>query len=132
APLLDLGGVWLNPHNASILSLNREKNSVEIRAESKEFDDFLDQAAPGEYFYAVQLPDAAALKKVEQALKSDPAIATPGGALDNLHFNLRSLGSLWYEDEGETGFRCRKYGPARNPGFINTEADLAKSIFDGL
>lgn len=131
-PLLDLGGVFFNPENASILSLNAEKSSIEFRTESKEFDDFLDKAAPGEYFYNVPLPDAAAVKQVEKAVKAGDAIASPGGSLGSLYFNLGALGYMRYDDDGETGFRCHKYGPARKPGFINTEADLAQAVFDGL
>src|SRR5690606_25938447 len=69
---------------------------------------------------------------IEKAAKADAATASPGGSLDNLYFNLAALGYMRYDDEGETGFRCHKYGPARKPGFINTEADLAEAVFDGL
>lgn len=131
-PLLDLGGVYFNPENASIVSLSADKSSIEFRSESKEFDDFLDKAVPGEYFYNVPLPGAAEVKEVEKALKTQTATQTPGGALDNLYFNLSALGFMMYEDSGETGFHCHKYGPARKHGFINTEADLAKTVFEGL
>lgn len=131
-PLLDLGGVYFNPENASIVSLSADKSSIEFRCENKEFDDFLDKAAPGEYFYNVPLPSAADVKTVEKALKAQTATQTPGDTLDNLYFNLSALGFMMYETEGETGFHCRKYGPVRKQGFINTEADLAKAVFEGL
>ena len=131
-PLLDLGGVYFNPENASIVSLNPDKSSIDIRCESKEFDDFLDKAAPGEYFYTVPLPSADEVKTVEKALQAQATSQTPGGTLDTLYFNLSALGFMMYEDSGETGFHCRKYGPARKHGFVNTEADLAKAVFDGL
>lgn len=133
-PLLDLGGVYFNPENASIISLRYDKDSIDIRCESKEFDDFLDKAAPGEYFYNVPLPYAAEMKAVEKALLAHDATRTPGGTLDSLFFNLSALGFMMYEEDGgnETGFHCHKYGPARKHGFINTEGDLARTVFDGL
>lgn len=131
-PLLDLGGVYFNPENASIVSLSADKNSIEFRNESKEFDDFLDKAAPGEYFYSVPLPSSEDVKTVKKALQAQAATQTPGGTLDSLYFNLSALGFMMYEDSGETGFHCHKYGPARKHGFINTEADLAKAVFEGL
>jgi len=132
-PLLDLGGVWLNPKNASILSLNTDKDSFDFRVESKEFDDFMDRAAPGEFFYTVPVADAAALKKIEKAIKADDAISLPGsGALGPVHFNMKALGFLMYEDEGDVGFHCRKYGPVRKPGFINAEPDVAQAIFEDM
>lgn len=132
-PLLDLGGVWFNPQNASILSINADKDSFDFRVESKEFDDFMDRAAPGEFFYTVPVANAAALKKIEKAVKADDATSLPGsGALGPVHFNMKALGFLMYEDEGDIGFHCRKYGPVRKPGFINAEPDVARAIFEDL
>lgn len=134
-PLLDLGGVWFNPHAASILSLNEDKQTVECRVESKDFDHFLEHAESGDYLYEVQLPNKAALDKIAAVIAADSGFATPVKDADTLAINLRAVGYLSYQDEasGEAGFSCAKYGPTRKPGFIRTEdPEFAEALFEGL
>ncbi len=132
-PLLDLSGTFVNPKNASILQLNADKNSLEFRCESNDFEDLLESAVPGQYFYPVELASKSDFAKLEQAVASSDMIQAPGGkSLQNLHFNFAQLGYMMYTDARETGFTCRKYGPTRKPGFISAEEDLAKNIFQGL
>ncbi|MBI1216001.1 MAG: hypothetical protein GC185_09310 [Alphaproteobacteria bacterium] len=133
APLLDLGGTYFNPENASILSLDGDKNRLDFRLESRDFDDLLERAAPGEYFYSVELPGADAFKTLEKAVKKAQGVAAPDDkTLGNMYFNLKKLGYMMFTDERETGFNCHKFGPAKKPGFINTEDEMARSIFAGL
>lgn len=142
-PLLDLGGVWFNPQAASILSLSSDGKSLEFRAESKDFDDFLEMTAEDDaadaqeakYMYSVALPDKKAADAIAAAVEKDSAFATPVGGADTLALNLRALRYLQYQDasDGEPGFACHKYGPTRKAGFVPTEdADFAAALFNGL
>lgn len=129
--LLDLNGTYFNPRNASILSLDHAKGTLDFRAESNDFEDLLESAAPGQYFYSVALSQED-LKKVEKAVRDAPAIASPGGSLSGMYFNMEALGYMTYADDRETGFSVRKFGPARKPGFIAAEENLAAAVFQGL
>jgi hypothetical protein len=132
-PLLDLSGTWFNPKNAALMQLNADKNTLEFRCESNDFDDLLESAVPGQYFYPVELASKADFRKLEQAIAADGMIAAPGGkSLQQLHFNFAQLGYLMFTDSRDTGFTCRKYGPTKKPGFISAEEDLARGIFSGL
>ncbi len=134
--LTDLGGgVWFNPQNASVVSLDTAKNTLEFRAESRDFDEFLEKAENGEYLYAVQLPDAAVREKISAAIAADSGFVVPVDSSDTLALNLRALCYLQYsnEDPDNTGFACHKYGPTRKPGFVRTDdAEFADAIFAGL
>jgi hypothetical protein len=133
SPLIDLGGTYFNPENASIISLDADNNKLNFRLESRDFDDLLERAAPGEYFYGVELPDAETLKTVEKAVRKTDGLSAPDdAALGNMFFNLKKLGYMMFTDDRETGFSCHKFGPAKKPGFIHTEDDMARSIFAGL
>ncbi|MDE1153246.1 MAG: hypothetical protein PW788_11980 [Micavibrio sp.] len=132
ADLLDLGGTFFNPKNASIVSLNDSKTAVDFRCESNEFDSLLKSAAPDQYFYSVELGSKADLRKIEQVLKDAPTAASPGGASAQLYFNIDRLGYLMHDEGRDTGFACRKYGPSKKPGFILVDEDFAQSIYDGL
>lgn len=131
--LLDLSGTFFNPRNASILSFDAAKNKLEFRAESNDFDDLLESAAPGQYFYGVDLTKKD-FDRVKAAVEAVPTIAAPGaGNLHNLYFNMETLGYLMYTDERETGFNTRRNGPTKKPGFIAVEQEeLAKNINAGL
>ena len=132
-PLLDLSGTWFNPQNASILQLNAEKNTLEFRCESNDFDELLESAVPGQYFYSVELAAKSDYATLEKAIAGTDAILAPGGkTLQNLYFNFSQLGYLMFTDGRETGFTCRKHGPTKKQGFISAEDDLAKGIFAGL
>lgn len=144
-PLLNLGGVWFNPHAASIISLSSDKKSLEFRAESREFDDFLEVAAgedehgnpqEAKYLYSVPLPGSNAGKAVADVIANDTGFAAPVGGADTLVLNLRALGYLKYEDDdvkGDAGFYCHKYGPTRKPGFVHPEdAEFAEALYKGL
>lgn len=133
-----LGGAMFNPDCASIISLNRGDGRVEFRVESSDFDDFLNKAAPDDYFYAVKVPDEAHFRKLEKAIKDCPAIASPGGAVSKLHFNFKAIGYLTYDDsrivggKRDTGFLCKKYSPTKRPGFIRAQQPLADDILRGF
>lgn len=132
-PLLDLSGTWFNPKNAALIQLNADKTTLEFRCESNDFDDLLESAVPGQYFYPVELAGKADFRKLEQAIAADDMIAAPGGkSLQQLYFNFGQLGYLMFTDSRDTGFTCRKYGPTKKPGFISAEEDLARGIFAGL
>ncbi|MFN7114719.1 MAG: hypothetical protein ACK4PK_10225 [Alphaproteobacteria bacterium] len=134
-PLLDLGGVWFNPQAASILSLSGDGKTLEFRAESKEFDEFLEHAESGEYLYSITLPGKAAADKIAAVIQADNGFAAPLQAADTLALNLRALGYLSYQDgsDGEAGFACHKYGPTRKPGFVRTEdPEFAEALYQGL
>ena len=134
--LTDLGdGVWFNPQNASVVSLDTAKNTLEFRAESKDFDDFLEKAENGEYLYSVSLPNDAVREKIAAAIGKDSAFVVPVDSSDTLALNLRALGYLQYdnEDPDNAGFACHKYGPTRKAGFVHTEdAAFAEAIFAGM
>lgn len=134
--LTDLGdGVWFNPHNASVISLDTAKNTLEFRAESKDFEEFLETAENGDYLYAVSLPNADVREKIAAVIASDTAFAVPVASSDTMALNLRALGYLQYdkEDPENAGFACHKYGPTRKPGFVHTDdAEFAEAIFKGL
>lgn len=131
--LLNLSGTYFNARNASILSLDPAKGKLEFRAESADFEDLLESAAPGQFFYSVDLSKAD-FDRVVKSVEAAPAIVTPAGtSLKSLHFNMETLGYLMYTDERETGFQTRRNGPAKKPGFIPVEQDdLAHGIFEGL
>ncbi len=134
APLLDLGGTYFNPANAGLLSLNAEKNTIDFRCESNDFENLIESAAPGKgnYFYSVELGSKAEFKKVEDAVAANPALASPGGASKALFFNIERLGYLMHTEERESGFNCRKFGHSKKPGFISADADFAEAIYQGL
>lgn len=133
-----LGGAMFNPDCASIISLNRAEGCLEFRVESADFDDFLNKAAPDDYFYAVKVPDEEHFRKIEKTIAACPAIATPGGAISKLHFNFKAIGYLTYDDsrvvggKRDTGFLCKKYSPTKRPGFIRAQLPLADDILRGF
>lgn len=129
--LLDLNGTWFNPRNASILSLDADKGLLEFRAESNDFEDLLESAAPGQYFYSVQLGKQD-IKAIEKAIADEPSVRSPGGSLKNMYFSFDRLGYMMYSEERETGFSVRKFGPSKKPGFVAAEESLANSIYQGL
>ena len=129
--LLDLNGTWFNPRNASILSLDGDKGLLEFRAESNDFEDLLESAAPGQYFYSVQLSQGD-IKTIEKAIQDEPAVRSPGGSLKNMYFSMDRLGYMMYSEERETGFSVRKFGPSKKPGFVAAEQSLADGIYKGL
>ncbi len=134
--LTDLGGgTWFNPQNASVISLDMAKNTLEFRAESKDFDDFLESGDNGDYLYAVALPDENVREKIAAAIAGDTGFVVPVASSDLLALNMRALGYLQYdnEDPENAGFACHKYGPTRKPGFVHTDdAEFAEAIFTGL
>lgn len=138
--LTDLGGgVWFNPQNASVVSLDTSKNTLGFRAESRDFDEFLEKVEKSEekseYLYTIALPNAAVREKVSAAIAADSGFAVPVESSDTLALNLRALGYLQYnnEDPDKPGFSCHKYGPTRKPGFVHTDdQEFADAIFAGL
>lgn len=132
--LTEAAGAWFNPRNASILSFNDDKQTLEFRAESKDFDDFLESTESGEYLYSIALP-ADAKERLMAEIGKDSAITFPMADNATLALNLRALVYLQFDnsDADNAGFQCHKYGPTRKPGFVHTEdAAFASALYTGM
>lgn len=125
APLLDLGGAYFNPGNASIIRLAADKKSFEFRIEGDDFEKLLD---PEQHFLSIPLSTAAKSTALQRALTASADIHAP---VKNLHLNMKALGYLAY-NEKESGFYCKKHAVTHKPGFINVEPEMAQTILSHI
>jgi hypothetical protein len=128
-PMIDVGGAYFNPANASILRLDSAQKSLEFRVESQDFERVLDTSA-GQYFYSV--PAASAFAALKKNLENSADVYAPNKTtLSGLYFNMKALEYLAY-DEKASGFYCKKYSPTRKSGFFEVSPETAEAILQGL
>lgn len=126
-PMLDVGGAYFNPANASVISLDAQNRKIDFRVESRDFDALVARAAQGEYFYGVDVPASMPMADIENAVKD-----VCGDAVSSMHFNVKTLGYMMFAGGAEAGFASHKFGAGKKQGFISTDEKLAEDIFDAL